>query len=263
MSKFRTPLFCAALILFFLIEAGADTIYLKNGRNIEGLIIREDEKMVELNVGNGKVVFRKSEIKDIYKSAPDEIVQINKKWEVSKSQADKLNWLAQEQRSKSWEEWSIKDAQNEAKRKIEEEEKRKVAANTKVVIISPDDEGGHLLVNVILNGKIPATLVIDTGSPTILLTAKIAEELGFDLAKIEKAGEIMVLNGMHKVGKVILSSIKLGEVEEYDVEADVLLEYDKEIEEASKDGLLGLSFLKRFHFALDEKDKKLILKKEN
>jgi len=143
---------------------------------------------------------------------------------------------------------------------IEEEEKQKVEANTEIVPLIPD-KSGHLFVNVVLNGSVTASLGVDTGAPFILLTANLARRLGFDGDNIGRTTEVMVLNGKHKVGQVVLKSVKLGDAEERDVMANVLLEENKEIEESCKDGLLGLSFLSRFHFAIDKKNDKLILKK--
>ena len=70
-------------------------------------------------------------------------------------------------------------------------------------------------------------------------------------------GYVEVLNGKYKAAAVSLDSVKLGEAQAQDVSATVLLEDSKEI----KDGLLGLSFLSKFHFTLDQAGQKLILRK--
>jgi len=258
------PVFTISVILSasFLLPVYADTLSLKNGRKAEGLISGEDKDTLWLNVGSGIVVFRKNEIASIYKSTPDETKKIKDKWEKDKLRLEQVDIFAREQKAKSWQEWEAKDAQREAENKLIEAEKRKIDANSKLVNLTTDDSGNYLMVDVVLDGNVPATLIIDTGCPTVLLTASKAEELGFDLAKINKVSETMVLNGRHKIGQILLESIKLGEVEEKDIEAEILLDYDEELEQACKDGLLGLSLLKRFHFALDQKNKKLILRKE-
>ena len=66
-----------------------------------------------------------------------------------------------------------------------------------------------------------------------------------------------VLNGKYKAAAVSLDSVQLGQAQAEDVNATVLLEDSKEI----KDGLLGLSFLSKFHFTLDQTGQKLILRK--
>lgn len=246
----------------FLAGAYADTINLKNGRSVEGIIAKEDPNTITLNVGEGMVVFKKNEIANISKSTPEEINNIKNKWQTNKSRAEQANQLAIEQKEKSWLEWQAKDAQREAEKKRLEAEKEKLDAKTKTVDITSDEQNNYLMVNVILNGSVPATLIIDTGCPTMMLTTTKAEELGLNLSRINKTAEVMVLNGTHKIGRVVLDSIKLGDVEEKDVEADVLLDYDEDLERGCKDGLLGLSLLKRFHFTLDHKNGKIILRKD-
>ena len=66
-----------------------------------------------------------------------------------------------------------------------------------------------------------------------------------------------VLNGKYKAAAVSLDSVKVGDAKAQDVNATVLLEDSKDI----KNGLLGMSFLSKFHFTLDQKGQKLVLRK--
>jgi len=54
-----------------------------------------------------------------------------------------------------------------------------------------------------------------------------------------------------------LDSIELGKAQAVDISAAVLMEDTTEI----KDGLLGMSFLSKYHFTLDQEGQRLILKK--
>jgi clan AA aspartic protease (TIGR02281 family) len=121
--------------------------------------------------------------------------------------------------------------------------------------LAPDGQG-HLLADVLINNKIHASLVVDTGSPEVMLTSSFIQKLGLDLGQSNK-GYVEVLNGKYKAAEVSLDSIKLGGAQAQDVSATVLLEDSKGI----NDGLLGLSFLSKFHFTLDQAGQKLILKK--
>jgi len=132
--------------------------------------------------------------------------------------------------------------------------------DTKVIKVIPDGRG-HLLVDAVLNGDVHASLTVDTGAPELCLTANMAKRLGFDLDNMKNVGEIMLLNGKHKVAHVYLKSVNLGGVEQENVPAAVFLEDDKEVVGAFNDGLLGLSFLSKFNFTLDENNGNLILKK--
>ena len=124
-----------------------------------------------------------------------------------------------------------------------------------IIPLVPDDQG-HLLADVLINGKIHAFLVVDTGSPVVMLTSSFIQKLGLDLKQSNK-GYVEVLNGRYKAASVSLDSVKLGEAQAQDVDATVLLEDSKGI----NDGLLGLSFLSKFHFTLDQAGQKLILRK--
>ena len=103
-----------------------------------------------------------------------------------------------------------------------------------IIPLVPDDQG-HLLADVLINGKIHAFLVVDTGSPVVMLTSSFIQKLGLDLKQSNK-GYVEVLNGRYKAASVSLDSVKLGEAQAQDVDATVLLEDSKGI----NDGLLGL-----------------------
>jgi clan AA aspartic protease (TIGR02281 family) len=132
--------------------------------------------------------------------------------------------------------------------------------DTKVIKVAPDGSG-HLLVNAVLNGDVNVSLTLDTGSPLLCLTANIGRRLGFDLDNTKNVGEIMLLNGKHKVAYVNLKSVNLEGAEQENVPAVVFLEDDKGLANTFNDGLLGLSFLSKFNFTLDGDKGELILKK--
>jgi hypothetical protein len=94
----RRLIFCSLLILsVWVASATADTVYLKNGRNIEGLVKKESAEGVELDVGFGTIKFRPDEIEQIRKSSPEESSTIYQKWEEKRledrerQEAQKLN----------------------------------------------------------------------------------------------------------------------------------------------------------------------------
>jgi clan AA aspartic protease (TIGR02281 family) len=131
----------------------------------------------------------------------------------------------------------------------------------KVIKVTPDGRG-HLLVDAVLNGEVHASLMLDTGSPVVCLTADIAGKLGLDPDKMKDIEEIMVLNGKHKVVRVNLKSVDLGGAEQENIPAVVMLDDDKTVADAFNDGLLGMSFLGKFYFTLDDKNGELILREK-
>ncbi|MFC1666464.1 TIGR02281 family clan AA aspartic protease [Candidatus Omnitrophota bacterium] len=227
----------AALIFFFLIgfisEVNADTVYLKNGRRIEGLIEKEDEEDLELNVGFGTVKFRMSEIKSIYRSSRSEVTIMHKEWQ-------KERRLEKQRRSK-------REKELEEARKRRELEPREVGFS---------QASEHIVVNTLLNKKVRASLLLDTGSTAVLLSSRIASELGLDGNEIIEAqmADGRKINARY----VVLDSVSVGGVEANDVGA-VILPGDSETD--AHDGLLGMSFLNKFNFQIDTVNKKLILQK--
>jgi clan AA aspartic protease (TIGR02281 family) len=207
-----------AFFSFLMAGAYADTIHLKNGKSFQGLISKEDGNTVEINVGGGTIVFRAGEIERIDRAAPSEIEKIKKDWEAGRAQSEKTNAHDREAKEKALERWV---AMVEEERR-QGEEKRHADENTRIIPVTSDN--GHVVVEAVLNGDSHALLIIDTGCPNVLLTARMGRKLGLDLEGAQDAREVMVLDGKHRVRGTLLKSVKLGDLEEKNVMADVMLE---------------------------------------
>lgn len=72
------------ILIGFISATRADILYLKNGDIVEGLITKENEEGVEIDLGFGTIIFSKEEIESIYKSKDDEAVSIRQEWEKQK-----------------------------------------------------------------------------------------------------------------------------------------------------------------------------------
>ena len=229
--------FIISLVLALGSEARADTINLKNGRSIEGLIRKEDEDNVVLDVGFGTVKFRKEEIRSINRSADDETELIRREWQEAKNLEEKKR-LEREQKS-------------ELIRQEKEFEPKEVS-------FSPDN--GHIAVGALLNKEINASLVLDTGASVVLLSQRIAERLGRKILNKGQAVKVQMADGRQVEAKyIILDSVSVEGLEAKDVGAVVLADNSNM---DIQDGLLGMSFLNRFNFQIDTLNKKLILKKQ-
>ncbi len=214
----------------------ADTIYLKNGRSIEGLVKKETESSVELDVGFGTVKFRKTEIDSIDRSTPEEISSIHKGWKKQKEVEEKRR--------------------SERAREIEEERRRK-ELEPKEVSFSKDSQ--RIMVDTLINNDIKASLLLDTGATTVVLSDRVARELGVrdNVAEKDKV-EVQLADGRKiEARHVVLDSVRVEDSEVKDVGAVVLLD----AEEDMGDGLLGMSFLNKFNFQIDTLNNKLILQK--
>ncbi len=228
------------VFIFFLFIPGeilADTVYLKNGRSIEGLIKSEDVDSVQIDIGFGTVGFNMKEVKSIVRSSAGDSYILKERWLRQKEDKDKQ---IKEEKIRREEE------------KIREEKKPK---GVEVVV-----ESGHVFVKAILNKKVPVRLAMDTGASFVVITQDTADKLG-----LKKSSKDQVLNMQLADGRKIearcfkLGSISLSGVEEKDVDAAIL---PLEVKDLSfGDGLLGMSFLGRFNFKVDIKNNRLILEK--
>jgi len=213
-------------------RAQADILYLENGRSIEGLIKKEDADNVVLDIGIGYMKFSRDEIKRIEKSSPDRIKLIKEKW--------RRDEIKEEARKRELEE-------------IREHEPKQV---------SMDTQSGHITVVTLLNKKVKANLILDTGASFMLLSSEIANKLGMDTKP--RAGDIMVemilADGRKIEGRrIVLESVSVEDSELKRVEAALLPQ--SESGAVPGDGLLGMSFLKNFSFKIDQKNNTLILEK--
>jgi len=222
------------LILFsFKLSAYADILYLKNGRNIEGIIKKEDGQDIFLDVGSGVMKFSKDQIHLIHRSAAEDAQLIRQRWA----------------REKVASEASFK----EIRQRLEQAPKQ--------VIV--DKQNGHLTVEAILNNKVKVNLMLDTGSSLVILSSKVAASLGIDVSiKTHKTGdlvELILADGRKvKARRIILDSVNVQGSEVRKVEAAVSpAQEDSSV--LSRDGLLGMSFLKNFNFKIDQQNNNLIL----
>lgn len=219
-------IFCFILLFASLPQiALADTVYLKNGRAIEGFVKKESAKEVELEVGGGTVTFSREEIERVRKSGPEESAKIQEKWQKARERAA--------------------------------EEKAKYEAQPKEV--SMTKESGQIAVEAVLNKRARCTLILDTGASMVVLTKNTARKAGIDLAKIPQNVRLRVADGREvNAGYAILESIQIEDAQARNVEAAVLLE---DVNPGYRDGLLGMSFLKHFNFSVDHSRGKLVLEK--
>lgn len=235
--KIALFLFIPIFLVSLASEVYSDVVYLKNGRHIEGLIKKEDKDNVVLDVGFGAVKFRRAEVESIYRSDKKETRDIQKEWKEQKK-LEKKRWAERE--------------------KELEEENRRMEFEPKKIPFSGAEES--IVVNALLNKKVKASFLLDTGATAILLSDRIAKRLRINFKESEKDKvKVRTADGRLLDAKfVVLDTVSVEGLEAKDVEAVVLLE-DSEM--SIGDGLLGMSFLKRFNFQIDTANKKLILKK--
>jgi len=104
------------------------------------------------------------------------------------------------------------------------------------------DAQGHFFAQGSINGE-PLRFLVDTGATFISLGAADARRARIDLSKGER-GATMTANGVARVWKVRLPSVKVGNITLHDIDATVH-EHDMPI------ALLGMSFLNRMEMRRD------------
>ena len=121
----------------------------------------------------------------------------------------------------------------------------KIPGGRKVIKLT--NVGNALFANVVLNKKVKAQLILDTGCTHTQISAKIARKLKIKKNKGEKV-LCELANGQKVRGRAVnIKEIKVGKVKAYNVRVIIL---DREISGES-DGLLGMSFLNNFVFKID------------
>ncbi len=225
----------------FVTAANADTIYLKNGRNIVGIIKSKDDEGVKVDIGTGTVGIRTDEIDRIEYSSSEQYWQLRRKYDEDKEARE-----------------SQKKAQEAAQEKAREAAPEQLLTRPKEVDIIK--VGNHIFVEAVLNKEVRAQLLVDTGASIIVLSSEMAGKLGVDMSSVRKKDLIPLQMGDGRqvdARYVRLKSVSVEGVEAKNVDAAILPE--GAVKPNFKDGLLGMSFLKRVNFSIDSNNKKLVL----
>jgi aspartyl protease family protein len=103
-------------------------------------------------------------------------------------------------------------------------------------IVLPVGSGGHFMANGSINGR-AIQFMVDTGATAVAIGTSDAQRMGIDYQKGQPV-RMSTANGVAQGWRVVLNSVRIGEVEIYDVEAVVGPNMPF--------ALLGNSFLSRF-----------------
>jgi len=104
-------------------------------------------------------------------------------------------------------------------------------------IVLTADGGGHFVTSGLINGR-SVRFVVDTGATSITISQAEAERIGLEFKK-GQVGFVNTANGVVPAYRVSLSSVRVGDVDVFNVEATVLPTQIPFV-------LLGNSFLSRF-----------------
>ena len=109
-------------------------------------------------------------------------------------------------------------------------------------IVLPVSSGGHFMAQGAINGR-SVGFMLDTGATTVAMSAADAQRIGLDFSKGQPV-RMNTANGVAQGYRVRLNSVRVGDVEVFDVEAIVS-------EQPMPFILLGNSFISRFSMRRD------------
>jgi aspartyl protease family protein len=109
-------------------------------------------------------------------------------------------------------------------------------------IVLPADSRGHYMTQGTINGR-TVTFMLDTGATSIALSAADAQRIGLDYSKAQRV-QMSTANGVTVGYRLRLQSVRVGDVEVYDIDAIVSPEPMPFV-------LLGNSFINRFSMRRD------------
>jgi clan AA aspartic protease (TIGR02281 family) len=252
--KVRIAIVAFSVFLFSLpLISVADTIYFNDGQTREGIIKSENDDSVEIDIGFGTVTFSKKNIAKTERSTPEETDAISQKWQTRQAQIRNNKDTFERERRKRFDEYDAW-TKNSSKNNSDGDVKPGEAA------LLGDPTGNNFFVKATINDKIDTTLILDTGADVVVVSKKIGEALGVDLTDANQVTEFRLAGDRRvKARMVILNKIKINDVEAKNVLAGIILEENSGL--MLRDGLLGMTFLKRFNFKIDRKNMKLVLDK--
>jgi clan AA aspartic protease (TIGR02281 family) len=132
------------------------------------------------------------------------------------------------------------------------QELAEMAKDFKREAVASQRVGEHLVVDALLNGRIHAPLLVDTGASQTVISPKVAAELGLEGGQPVHA---VLADGKQVAGTMaVLESLAVGGSRVEKTAVLVLAAPGPQAE-----GLLGMSFLKNFMFQLDLADSRLVL----
>ena len=116
--------------------------------------------------------------------------------------------------------------------------------------------GNNFLAKVLLNGKVEATLLVDTGASSITLSEEIAKELGiWNLNRLPQV-TFSTAGGHQKAPLIVLKKVQVGEAVARNVEANINPHAGGE----GYDGLLGMTFLGNYQLEIRLDTNEMVLK---
>jgi len=235
-------------LTFLFIIAGhifPETIELTDGKRIVGKILQETDDAVVVSKSDGGFVYSilRTRIVNIRESTTEELGRERRRGLKSGVPVSRVEKKRLE---------NLKKLQLERyERQVELAKKSRGRVKIKFV----DDQFG--IVEALINGKVKAHLLADTGATLVYISRDLANRLGITEEDTEGKIHAQLADGSITTDDAVtLKSIKVGTVEVRNVKAAIAAESP-----VGRDGLLGMSFLGEFDVKMDSDENCLYLEK--
>ncbi|MGD2279503.1 MAG: retropepsin-like aspartic protease [Candidatus Omnitrophota bacterium] len=232
-------------------ERGPDVvvILLRNGGVIEGVVRQETEEGIVVDPGYGTVAFSKSEIESIKRPEKSEKQDKLRSWRRKKIAIQKAG--TPEAKKKNLRKFYEREKENlrVARERIERIRRGK---DHRIKFLN----SSKIDVETIINDRVEITLLLDTGAHSVLIPLEIAEKLKDVNLDTPRKVNIKLADGTVREGTpIMLKSVKVAGLRAENVPAVTM-------DLKGGQGLLGMSFLNRFHLKVDFKNNELILEEK-
>lgn len=126
--------------------------------------------------------------------------------------------------------------------------------------ISFSKQKNGIVVGAVLNDKVKASLVVDTGASLVVISKRIADQLGVNENETNRTIELVLADGRKVTAQpVVFSTVDVAGSKVKNVMGAIL----KDAMDPDADGLLGMSFLSNFFVKIDANNNSLVLEKFN
>ncbi|MBN1547284.1 MAG: TIGR02281 family clan AA aspartic protease [Syntrophaceae bacterium] len=125
-------------------------------------------------------------------------------------------------------------------------------------IIPFESIGEGMLVDVIINGYIPARMLVDTGATAVKINKKLLNRINQNLPEDRRRGYVATAGGIIRAEEVFIEKMDVGGAVKENVRA---IFAHQTYDDAYFDGLLGMSFLSDFKMTVDYRNSQIHLKR--
>jgi len=227
----------------------AEVIKLKDGSILTGKIISKSDDYIVIRSDDGSITYpiATNRIRNISESSAP-VNQAAPKAEAAAS--------VSQPEIKKESESHLEKLKSFRKKRYEEEVLEAKKARGRVRIKFSNNRYG--VVDAIINGKVKATLLVDTGCSVVLVSNNIARQLGIENTNdLENTYAVIADGSVVKQKAIVFSSVKVGYSELKDVKGAISTDAPM----PGIDGLLGMSYLGNFHVKMNKDDDSITLEK--